>query len=104
MDEFIKAIDAEAEATEQAQTDALAEWERQEAARKNAIARRADAKILLRALAFAGLNWGLIAAGRAGWIAPVLWGIVLMLGFAWFGFHAGAWFQFRFGKEDKCYG
>lgn len=104
MDEFIKAMDTQADADKQTQTDALAEWERQEAARKMAVIRRADAKILLRAVAFAMFNWGLIAANRAELIAPILHGIVLMLGFAWFGFRAGAWFQFRFGKEDKCYG
>lgn len=108
MDELIDVVNAEASKTaeeEQARQEAaLEEWRKLEAARQKAITRRADRKIIFRAVAFAMFNGGLIAAVRADLVAPVLWGIGLMLGFAWFGFHAGAWFQFRARKEDKLYG
>ena len=104
MDEMFDAINTNASEAKAQQDAALAEWERQEAARKKAIARRADMKILLRAVAFAAFDGGLIAAVRAGMVDYVLAGVMLLLGFAWFGFHAGAWFQFRAREEDKLYG
>lgn len=82
----------------------MAEWERQEAARKKAANFRADVKLALRALGFLGFNAGLIAASLNDLIDPILGGAVLCLSCAWFGAHSGAWFQFRARKEDKWYG
>lgn len=111
MDEMIETINANsanAEAREKAeaerQAEALAEWREREVARIKAANRRADVKLGIRAVGFAGFIAGLNSAADAGLIAPVLWGVFLMFGFSWFGFHFGAWFQFRARKEDKLYG
>lgn len=108
MDDIIDIVnDATSETAKQEearQEAALAEWREQEAARLKAAYRRADAKLILRAVGFAAFVGGLIAAGRAGLIAPVLWSAFLLSGFTWMGFHFGAWFQFRARKEDKLYG
>lgn len=104
VNEATSDADAREKAEAERQAEALAEWHRQEAARKKAANRRADVKVLLRAVAFAVFHGGMIAAVRAGLVDPSLGGIMLMLGIAWFGFHFGAWFQFRARKEDKLYG
>ena len=83
---------------------ALEEWRKQEAALKNARIRRADKKILCRAAAYAVFDCCLIEAAYAGLMAPILAAGVLVLASAQLGFHAGAWFQFRFEKEDKLHG
>lgn len=104
VNEATSDADAREKAEAEKQAEALAEWHRLEILRKKATNRRADMKILFRSVGFAVFNGGMIAAVRAGLIDPGLGGAVLMLGTAWFGFHFGAWFQFRARKEDKLYG
>lgn len=104
VNEATSDADAREKAEAERQAEALAEWHRLEILRKKAANRRADVKVLLRAVAFAVFHGGMIAAVRAGLVDPVLGGVMLMLGIAWFGFHFGAWFQFRARKEDKLYG
>lgn len=103
--EVVNNATAEATLEEQARQEAaLAEWREQEATRKKAANHRADVKLGLRTLAFAGFVVGLIVAARMGWLHPVLGGAVLCLSCTWFGFHLGAWHQFRARKEEKLYG
>lgn len=105
MSEMFEAIEARHAAAEEnlqeeeaRRAAALEKWRQEEALRKKKAQQRADMGFGLRALVFGGVLWGLMAATDAGLMDSVLAGGLLLLLFCWFGFYAGAWWQYRFGK------
>lgn len=80
---------------------ALERWRQEDALRKKAAARRADNAFGARSVLCCVLLFGLLTAVDAGLVAPVLAGGLLLLGFAYIGFHAGAWWQYRFGGRRR---
>lgn len=89
---------AEAMAEAEAQEKALSEWRRQQELRRKARIRRADTRFALHSVGFVLLVWGLCAAAGAGLMDSILAGVIMFLSFGWYGFRAGVWHQYRFGK------
>ena len=105
MSEMFDAINAHSDAAaekerrQQEETaQALADWEYQQKLRRKAKNRRADIAFGVRVAIFAALGWAMSAATDAGLMDTVLTGGLMLLLFLWFGFQAGAWWQFRFSK------